>query len=137
MDSSKLFDKFSEGDSDMQSARKRVSSATSVKYTLVEYIDTIYKNTSIVSTIFTDTDFIEVYMIKTYVETDELASDEYVSKMITRIDTLINSIPKLNEHPHTYRFLNLLKQHIRSNKTILSKETLVYLNDLYKGKVKP
>lgn len=137
MDSSKLFDKFSEGDSDMQSARKRVSSATSVKYTLVEYIDTIYKNTFIVSTIFTDTDFIEVYMIKTYVETDELASDEYVSKMITRIDTLINSIPKLNEHPHTYRFLNLLKQHIRSNKTILSKETLVYLNDLYKGKVKP
>jgi hypothetical protein len=132
MDSSKLFDKFSEGDSDMQSARKRVSSATSVKYTLVEYIDTIYKNTSIVNTIFTNADFIEVYMIKTYVETDELASDEYVSKMITRIDTLINSIPKLNEHPHTYRFLNLY-----SNRTILSKETLVYLNDLYKGKLKP
>lgn len=121
----------------MQSARKRVSSATSVKLTLVEYIDTIYKNTSIGKDIFTDVEFIEIYMIKTYVDTDEHASDEYISKMVNRIDTLMKSISKLDEHPHTHRFLNLLKQHIYSNKTILSKQTLVYLNDLYKGKLNP
>lgn len=138
MNTSDLFKQLGLGDPDMEKAREWVSYNQFVNsvpdiLTLEEYIDMIYKkiqNDNAKPHLW----FSERYMISKYLSTNEQADDSYIDLVLERIDKLIIKIPKESNFQHIHLFLSKLKEHILTNRTILPKEVLLYLNKLYKTK---
>jgi len=73
-------------------------------------------------------------MVSNYLESDTDMSDEYVDKMLDRINMLHKSIQSSDGFSHIHQFLNVLVEHVSTKRTIVPKEVLEYLNKLYKTK---
>jgi len=138
LDTSDLFKQLGLGDPDMAKAREWVSynqfkNSVPDILSLEEYIDMIYKrvqNNNAKPHLW----FSERYMISTYLVTDDIADDSYIDNVLHRIEKLNNRIPNESNFEHIHSFLNTLKEHISTKRTILPKQVLVYLNKLYKTK---
>jgi len=138
MNSNELFNQLGNGDPEMKNARDWVSykkfeqSVPSI-LSLEEFVNTVLKNC-----ITTDAKpqlwFSMRYMVSNYLESSDNVSDEYVDKMLDRINMLHKSIQSSVEFEHIHQFLNVLVEHISTKRTVVPKEVLKYLNKLYKTK---
>ena len=76
--------------------------------------------------------FSERYMIERYLESDIIIDSKYIVNLEERIDTIFESG---REHGlHIQKFLELILNTVAKNKWALTKETLIVLNQIYKGK---
>jgi len=101
--------------------------------TLEEFVNTVLKK-SIITDAKPQLWFSTRYMVSNYLESDTDMSDEYVDKMLDRINMLHKSIQSSDEFIHIHQFLNVLVEHVSTKRTIVPKEVLEYLNKLYKTK---
>ena len=133
-----LFEQLGLGDSEMESAREWVSykkfeEAIPTVLLLDEYVDTVFKKT-VTGDVKPTRWFSERYMKSQYLTSTSVADDDYVDKMLDRINILHKSIQSSDGFIHIHQFLNVLVEHISTKRTIVPKEVLEYLNKLYKTK---
>jgi len=136
MKADKLFKELGLGDDDMESARewvnyKHFSKTVPDVLTLSEYLDTVYKK-AVTMDAKPHQWFSERYMTERYLESDVQVKLEYVTKLEERIDTIFESGKELELH--IQKFLELILNTVAKNKWALTKETLIVLNQIYKGK---
>jgi hypothetical protein len=131
-----LFKELGLGDGDMESARewvnyKHFSKTVPDVLTLSEYLDTVYKM-AVTMDAKPHQWFSERYMIERYLESDIIIDSKYIVNLEERIDTIFESG---REHGlHIQKFLELILNTVAKNKWALTKETLIVLNQIYKGK---
>jgi hypothetical protein len=131
-----LFKELGLGDGDMESARewvnyKHFSKTVPDVLTLSEYLDTVYKK-AVTMDAKPHQWFSERYMIERYLESDIIIDSKYIVNLEERIDTIFESG---REHGlHIQKFLELILNTVAKNKWALTKETLIVLNQIYKGK---
>jgi len=133
-----LFQQLGHGDAEMKEARdwvsyKKFGDTIPEVLLLDEYVNTVFKKT------FSAEQkpqlwFSERYMIELYLQNDIPASDDYIRKMLARIEILKNDIQTTEAFLHLHQFLKVLTEHISTKRTIVSKDVLEYLNKLYKTK---
>ena len=134
---SELFNALGIGDPDMKTARETVTykqfkDAVPDLLTLEEYVTCIYKNV-------TDDDskphryFSERYLTTEYFHTDIDASHNYISEFLNNMLVLQQRIDKV-KHKHLVEFIRLLVVHLGSEKKVLPKQVLEFLNKIHKTK---
>ena len=122
------------GDDELNEARKWVNykhfeNSVPDILSLSEYVDTIYKRAF-------DKDakphqwFSERYLVQRYLYTDIIVTDKYWKGLQERIDKILDK--EIEEHHQ--QFLYFLLDYVELEKKCLSKECLVFLNEIYKGK---
>ena len=121
MKAENLFKELGLGDDDMESARewvnyKHFSKTVPDVLTLSEYLDTVYKK-AVTLDAKPHQWFSERYMTERYLE---------------RVDTIFESGRTLELH--IQKFLELILNTVQKSKLALTKETLIVLNKIYKGK---
>ena len=138
MNSNELFNQLGNGDPEMKNARDWVSykkfeqSVPSI-LTLEEFVNTVLKK-SIITDAKPQLWFSMRYMVSNYLESADSISDDYVDKMLDKINMLHKSIQSSAEFEHIHQFLNVLVEHVSTKRTVVPKEVLEYLNKLYKTK---
>ena len=138
MNSNDLFKQLGMGDPEMKKARdwvsyKKFEQSVPTILTLEEFVNTVLKK-SIMMDAKPQLWFSERYMVSKYIDSDTTMNDDYVDKMLDRINILHKSIQSSDEFRHIHQFLNVLVEHISTNRTVVPKEVLEYLNKLYKTK---
>lgn len=138
MESKDLFKQLGLGDPDLEEARKWVSykkfeEAVPDILTLSEFVDTVLKK-AVGDDAKPHLWFSQRYMISKYVSTDTPASDEYINEMLNRFNILTKRIPNETNLLHIHNFLNTLTEYLITNRRVLPKLVLEYLNELYKTK---
>jgi hypothetical protein len=131
-----LFKELGLGDGDMESARewvnyKHFSKTIPDVLTLSEYLDTVYKK-AVTMDAKPHQWFSERYMTERYLESDVIIGEGYITNLVERIDTIFESGRELELH--IQKFLELILNTVEKNKWALTKETLIVLNQIYKGK---
>jgi len=122
------------GDDEMNEARewvnyKHFSETIPDILSLNEYTESVWKRA-------VDLDakphqwFSERYMREKYLVTDIPATDEYIEKMNQRLDDVLE---RTEESPNV-KFIGVCRTIVNEDKFCLSKECLVTLNKIYKGK---
>jgi hypothetical protein len=136
MNASDLFKELGLGDSDMESARewvnyKHFSKTIPNVLTLSEYLDTVYRQAVTIDA-KPHQWFSERYMTERYLESSVSIDSKYIVNLEERIDAIFESGRELELH--IQKFLELILNIVAKNKWALTKETLIVLNDIYKGK---
>ena len=136
MKAENLFKELGLGDDDMESARewvnyKHFSKTVPDVLTLSEYLDTVYKK-AVTLDAKPHQWFSERYMTERYLESDVTIDSKYITNLIERVDTIFESGRELELH--IQKFLELILNTVEKNKWALTKETLIVLNQIYKGK---
>jgi len=136
MNSNELFKQLGLGDEEMESARERVnykhfSKTVPDVLTLSEYVNTVYKK-AVTLDAKPHQWFSERYMTQRYLESDVVVDSKYIVNLEERIDTIFESGKELELH--IQKFLELILNTVSKNKLALPKETLLFLNEIYKGK---
>jgi hypothetical protein len=131
-----LFKELGLGDGDMESARewvnyKHFSKTVPDVLTLSEYLDTVYKK-AVTLDARPHQWFSERYMIERYLESDVQIGGGYITNLEERIDKIFESGKEFELH--IQKFLELILNTVAKNKWALTKETLILLNEIYKGK---
>ena len=137
-----LFDQLSRDDPDMKEVMKVVeyrSFKSSVPNILLleEFVDTIYRKAvskDDLQTIW----FCERYIKDRYLYANEESSEEYRHKTQERLIELSNRISNASggKYTHLMKFIDVIIGTLYESNKLLTKETLEYLNKVYKGKVK-
>ena len=138
MNSNDLFKQLGNGDPEMKNARdwvsyKKFEQSVPTILTLEEFVNTVLKK-SIITDAKPQLWFSTRYMVSNYLESDTDMSDEYIDKMLDRINMLHKSIQSSDGFNHIHQFLNVLVEHVSTKRTVVPKEVLEYLNKLYKTK---
>lgn len=136
MNSNELFKQLGLGDEEMESARewvnyKHFSKTVPDVLTLSEYVNTVYKK-AVTLDAKPHQWFSERYMTQRYLESDVVVDSKYIVNLEERIDTIFESGKELELH--IQKFLELILNTVSKNKWALTKETLLFLNQIYKGK---
>tara|TARA_Y100000389_G_scaffold199643_1_gene238433 strand:+ start:2039 stop:2452 length:414 start_codon:yes stop_codon:yes gene_type:complete len=136
MNVSELFKELGLGDSDMESARewvnyKHFSETVPDVLSLSEYVNTVYKQ-AVQMDAKPHQWFSERYMTDKYLQSDVVINSDYVTNLEERIDKIFESGKEFELH--IQKFLELCLNTTQKYKLALSKETLVFLNEIYKGK---
>jgi|TARA_R110001592_G_scaffold10240_1_gene53494 predicted Ser/Thr protein kinase len=136
MKAENLFKELGLGDDDMESARewvnyKHFSKTVPDVLTLSEYLDTVYKK-AVTLDAKPHQWFSERYMTERYLESDVTIDSKYITNLIERVDTIFESGRTLELH--IQKFLELILNTVQKSKLALTKETLIVLNKIYKGK---
>jgi hypothetical protein len=136
MNSNELFKQLGLGDEEMESARewvnyKHFSKTVPDVLTLSEYVNTVYKK-AVTLDAKPHQWFSERYMTQRYLESDVVVDSKYIVNLEERIDTIFESGKELELH--IQKFLELILNTVSKNKLALPKETLLFLNEIYKGK---
>lgn len=134
MTPSELFSQLGHGDDEMNDIRGKIAYDNFDKsipddVSLKEYINTIYRN-NIDSDNHQNIYFSEIYMIRNYLMSDLAVDDEYWEKVSNRIENIRETHPELPRYIDSFL---LLIDNITVNRA-LTKEALLYMNDIYKGK---
>ena len=142
LEKDELFDQLSRNDPDMKEALKVVeyrSFKRSVPHILLleEFVDTIYRKAvskDDLQTIW----FCERYIKDSYLYTNEESSEEYRHKTQERLIELSNRVSNVSggKYTHLMKFIDVIIGTLYESNKLLTKETLEYLNKVYKGKVK-
>jgi hypothetical protein len=137
-----LFDQLSRDDPDMKEAMEIVeyrSFKSSVPNILLleEFVDTIYRKAvskDDLQTIW----FCERYIKDRYLYTNVESSEEYRHKTQERLIELSNRVSNVSggKYTHLMKFIDVIIGTLYESNKLLTKETLEYLNKVYKGKVK-
>ena len=123
------------GDDDLQQARewvsyKKFASSVPDVLKLKEYVNTVYKHA-------VDKDakphqwFSERYMKEKFLLEDIFITDEYIRKLQDRI----LQIGEKNPPPHIVKFLAVCIDTVQKENKALSKDCLIFMNQIYKGKL--
>ncbi len=136
MNSNELFKQLGLGDEEMESARewvnyKHFSKTVPDVLTLSEYVNTVYKK-AVTLDAKPHQWFSERYMTQRYLESDVVIDLKYIDNLEERIDAIFESGRALELH--IQKFLELILNVVQKNKWALTKETLLFLNEIYKGK---
>lgn len=132
-----LFKELGMGDEDLSSARewvnyKHFSETVPDILSLSEYINTVYKKA-----VTTDAKphqwFSERYMTEKYLQSDVSIGSDYITNLEKRIDKIMDKRLGVNFDLHIQKFLELILTVVRKSKLALPKETLILLNEIYKG----
>jgi hypothetical protein len=135
MKASDLFKELGMGDEEMKEARnwvnyKHFSETVPDILSLSEYVDTVYKQAVTIDA-KPHQWFSERYMTERYLQSDIGIDSYYITKLEERIaKILVKGFREL----HIERFLELCLTVVRKSKLALPKETLLFLNQIYKGK---
>ena len=133
MTPSELFSQLVHGDDEMADIRGKIAYDNFDKsvpddISLKDYINTIYRK-NIDDTNQQNIFFSEIYMIRNYMLSDVVVDDNYwnnLSDKISQIRETQSELPK-----HIDGILTLIGN-VTANRA-LTKEVLLYLNDIYKG----
>jgi len=136
MNAEELFKELGLGDKDMNSARewvnyKHFSETVPDILSLKEYVDTVYKHAVTIDA-KPHQWFSERYMTERYLESDVTIDLKYITNLVERVDTIFESGRTLELH--IQKFLTLILNTVQKSKLALTKETLLFLNQIYKGK---
>lgn len=134
MKASDLFKELGMGDEEMNEARnwvnyKHFSETVPEILSLSEYVDTVYKKA-------VDTDakphtwFSERYMTERYLVSNVTIEQDYIHKLQDRVLQIFETDPPL----HIQKFLKLCIDVVQKGNTALTKECLIFMNKIYKGK---
>ena len=142
MKASDLFKELGMGDEEMKEARnwvnyKHFSETIPDILSLNEYIDTVYK---LAVTIDAKPHqwFSERYMTERYLQSDVSIGSDYITNLEKRIEMILgkpSTQPDLKTQLHIHKFLELILTVVRKSKLALPKETLLFLNQIYKGNI--
>jgi|10_taG_2_1085330.scaffolds.fasta_scaffold00121_27 hypothetical protein len=134
---SKLFEALGIGDPDMETARewvtyKRFEEAVPDLLTLEEFVTCIYKK------VVSDDSkphrwFSERYLTTEYFHTDIDATREYISEFLNNMLVLQQRIDRV-KYKHLVEFIRLVVVHLGSEKKVLPKQVLEFLNKIHKTK---
>ena len=138
MKASDLFKELGMGDEEMNEARnwvnyKHFSETIPDILSLTEYIDTVYKHAVTIDA-KPHQWFSERYMTEKYLQSDVSIGSDYITNLEKRIDKIMDKRLGVNFDLHIQKFLELILTVVRKSKLALPKETLVFLNQIYKGK---
>ena len=138
MNAEELFKELGLGDKDMNSARewvnyKHFSETVPDILSLKEYVDTVYKHAVTIDA-KPHQWFSERYMIDRYLQSSTGIDSDYITNLEERVAKILdrNNILDL----HIQKFLELVISTVQKSKLALTKETLMFLNYIYKGKLK-
>jgi|TARA_B100000768_G_C11248097_1_gene362763 hypothetical protein len=136
MNAEELFKELGLGDKDMTSARewvnyKHFSETIPDILSLSEYINTVYKH-AVTLDAKPHQWFSERYMTERYLESDIGIDSDYITNLENRITKILDKHNVMELH--IQKFLELILTVVRKSKLALSKETLLFLNLIYKGK---
>ena len=136
MNVSELFKELGLGDSEMESARewvnyKHFSETVPDVLSLSEYVSTVYKQ-AVTMDAKPHQWFSERYMTERYLLSDVGIDDGYVTNLEKRIIKILDKA--LSLELYIQKFLELCLTTVGKSKLALSKEALVFLNEIYKGK---
>ena len=135
MKASDLFKELGMGDEEMSSARewvnyKHFSETVPDILSLSEYVDTVYKQ-AVTMDAKPHQWFSERYMTERYLLSDVGIDASYIANLEKRITKiLLKGFREL----HIERFLELCLTVVRKSLLALPKETLIFLNEIYKEK---
>jgi hypothetical protein len=133
MTPSELFSQLVYGDDEMADIRGKIAYDNFDKsvpddISLKEYINTIYRK-NIDDTNQQNIYFSEIYMIRNYMLSDVVVDDEYWNNLSDKISQIRETQRELPKHING---VLALIDNIKANRA-LTKEVLLYLNDVYKG----
>jgi len=136
MNVSELFKELGLGDSDMESAREWVNYrhfSETVPYvlSLSEYVSTVYKKAVTIDA-KPHQWFSERYMADKYLRSDVGIGSDYITNLENRIVKILDKHNSIELH--IQKFLELCLTDVQKWKLALSKEALLFLNEIYKGK---
>jgi len=136
MNAEELFKELGLGDKDMNSARewvnyKHFSETVPDILSLKDNVDTVYKHAVTIDA-KPHQWFSERYMTERYLESDVTIDLKYITNLVERVDTIFESGRTLELH--IQKFLELVLNTVQKSKLALTKETLIVLNKIYKGK---
>ena len=136
MKASDLFKELGMGDEEMNEARnwvnyKHFSETVPDILSLSEYVDTVYKHAVSIDA-KPHTWFSERYMVDKYLQSNVGIDGGYITKLEERIVKILDKNSNLDLH--IQKFLELILSTIQKSKLALSKEALLYLNQIYKRK---
>lgn len=134
MNAEELFKELGLGDKDMSSARewvnyKHFSETIPDILTLKEYMDTVYKHAVAIDA-KPHQWFSERYMTDRYLLSNVGIDDTYIIKLESKILSICEKYDTLELHIE--KFLSLIVSAARKSKLALTKETLLFLNEIYK-----
>ena len=134
MNAEELFKELGLGDKDMSSARewvnyKHFSETIPDILTLKEYIDTVYKHAVTIDA-KPHQWFSERYMTDRYLSSNVGIDDKYIVNLESKILSICERYDTLELHIE--KFLSLVISVVRKSKLALTKETLLFLNGIYK-----
>jgi|TARA_B100001093_G_C26489810_1_gene868558 hypothetical protein len=136
MNVSELFKELGLGDSDMESAREWVnyrhfSETVPDVLSLSEYVSTVYKKAVTIDA-KPHQWFSERYMADKYLRSDVGIGSDYITNLENRIVKILDKHNSIELH--IQKFLELCLTDVQKWKLALSKEALLFLNEIYKGK---
>ena len=136
MNVSELFKELGLGDSDMESAREWVnyrhfSETVPDVLSLSEYVSTVYKKAVTIDA-KPHQWFSERYMADKYLRSDVGIGSDYITNLENRIVKILDKHNSIEFH--IQKFLELCLTDVQKWKLALSKEALLFLNEIYKGK---
>tara|TARA_B110000908_G_C10134773_1_gene393900 strand:+ start:279 stop:692 length:414 start_codon:yes stop_codon:yes gene_type:complete len=136
MKASDLFRELGMGDDEMSEARnwvnyKHFSETVPDILSLSEYVDTVYKHAVTVDA-KPHQWFSERYMTEKFLCSDVGIDSDYITNLENRITKILDkhTIMEL----HIQKFLECTMVVVQKTKLALPKETLIFLNQIYKGK---
>lgn len=137
MNAEELFKELGLGDKDMTSARewvnyKHFSETIPDILSLSEYINTVYKH-AVTLDAKPHQWFSERYMTERYLESDIGIDSDYITNLENRITKILDKHNVMELH--IQKFLELILTVVRKSKLALPKETLLFLNQIYKGNI--
>ena len=136
MKASDLFKELGMGDEEMNEARnwvnyKHFSETVPDILSLSEYVDTVYKK-AVEMDAKPHQWFSERYMADKYLRSDVGIGSDYITNLENRIVKILDKHNSIELH--IQKFLELCLTDVQKWKLALSKEALLFLNEIYKGK---
>ena len=134
MKASDLFKELGMGDEELNEARnwvnyKHFSETVPDILSLNEYVSTVYKK-AVEMDAKPHTWFSERYMTERYISSNVSINSDYIHKLQDRVLELLDS-----EHPpHIHKFLKLCVEIVQKDKKALSKDCLLFMNEIHKRK---
>jgi hypothetical protein len=134
MKASDLFKELGMGDEEMNEARnwvnyKHFSETVPDILSLNEYVSTVYKK-AVEMDAKPHQWFSERYMTERYISSNVSINSDYIHKLQDRVLDLLDS-----EHPpHIHKFLKLCIEIVQKDKKALSKDCLIFMNQIHKRK---